>query len=235
MVGDGDAVAGDQQADHDLGTVPALVSAVAEAPGVETIGRGLFGLEVGRGQVVADEAEVQVGQIGEATIEVGLELLFGRGDGVDAAVALVERRSRHLSGQCHVVQPLEDRPALRPRTQKTVGRHHEDDVGQVLGTAPVTEFCEERLEPEPREVCVHRRHRPEARRTRRRELVGVEPRALGVVRKAAMMRSSWPLRRSSLTSPRRNSVVWVILPSMRTDSTKRGTCRSCRPSCAPSS
>ncbi len=46
---------------------------------------------------------------------------------------------------------------------------------------------------------------------------------------AAITRSSWPLRSSSVTSPRRMSVRWVFFPSTRTDSTSERYTYSCSP------
>ena len=69
VVGDRDPVARDEQADHDLGAVIPLVTAVAVGTGGEILGGPTARLEVRRGQVVEGEAEVEVRQVREASIE----------------------------------------------------------------------------------------------------------------------------------------------------------------------
>jgi hypothetical protein len=136
VVGDGDAVAGHEQADHDLGPVTSVVAGVAEGFGREANRTTRVALEVGGGEVVAAERQVQVGQFREARVAVGLQRLFLDAQRVEGAVALVERGRDHTLGQRHVgAQPVGDGPTLLGRLDQAVGRQGEHRVAQMTGPA----------------------------------------------------------------------------------------------------
>jgi len=180
VVGDGDAVGGDEESDHDLRAVGAVVPAVAEGEGGKGPPPDGGRLEVARGEVVADEAEVQVGQRAELGVEVGLRRLLCLGEGVDRPVALVEARCTHASRQCHGLKPLGDRAPLGRRFGQAVGHHGKDRVGEHSRAPAVAEGGEVLLEAEATKVRPDRRHRPEARRREALELTGFDIGALGV-------------------------------------------------------
>ena len=90
MVGDRDAVTGDEEADHDLGTVASVVAAVAVVARGEPRPAGSHRLEVGRHQVVTDQPEIEVRQVAELGVEMALGPLFASSERVDGPVAAVE-------------------------------------------------------------------------------------------------------------------------------------------------
>src|ERR1017187_10618496 len=90
-----DAVPGDQQPDHDLGPVGAVVPAVAEGEGGKALLTDGDGLEVARGDVVTDKAEIEVREVAQLAVKVRLGGLLCLRDGVDRPVALVEARWVH--------------------------------------------------------------------------------------------------------------------------------------------
>ena len=175
VVGDRDPVAGDEQADHDLGAVASLVTAVAVGTGGELLGGPTARLEIGRGQVVEGEAEVEVRQVREAAVEDLLGRFLLLGDHVESAVALVEERGGDPVGQRDGAEPFENGVALGPRIQKPVRHHHEHRVGKVLVTPPLTEGCEVGAKTDAVEVRSDRRHGTIGRSTRSLQLVGRNP------------------------------------------------------------
>src|ERR1039458_1631127 len=91
-MGDRDAVPGDEQPDHDLRPVGTVVPAVAEGEGRKALLSDGDGLEVARGDVVTDKAEIEVGEVAQLRVKVRLGALFCLRDGVEGPVALVEAR-----------------------------------------------------------------------------------------------------------------------------------------------
>jgi hypothetical protein len=159
VVGDGDAVAGDEQADDDLGPVAAVVTGVAEGPGLEAP-RGLGRpLEVGGGQVVADQAQVQVGEVGQGAVEVGLGRFLGLGHHVEGPVVVMRRRLPEAGGHDHVgAHPLGQGP-LGARGAQPVGHHGEDSVGDG-GVMSAGHGREVAVQSQPCPIGRHRGHRP---------------------------------------------------------------------------
>ena len=181
VVGDGDAVAGHEEPDHDLGPITALVPAVAVVARREVLARAGRRLEVGGGEVVEGEAQVEVGEIGQARVQRLLGLLLGVAQGVEGAVAAVEGGELHVIGQLDRLGPLEDRAPLGGRVAQAVGHHDEHGVGQVDRAALVTDAPEVVAQPDLVEVRRHRRHRPERRGAGPLQRRGLQPLALGVL------------------------------------------------------
>ena len=116
VMGDGDPIAGDQQPDHHLGPVGAAITRVPEPAGRELLATGGRRLEVGRGQVVAAQPQIQPQQGDQLAIQVGLDARLQVGDGVQRPVELIERRDGHPGGELHVgVEPFGDGASFRPR------------------------------------------------------------------------------------------------------------------------
>jgi hypothetical protein len=182
-VGDRDAVTGDEEADHDLGTVASVVAAVAVVARGEPRPAGSYRLEVGRRQVLTDQPEIEVRQVAELGVEMALGPLFASSERVDGPVAAVEARGADVFRQCHGCQPLGDRPTLRAGINQAVGQHHEDGVRERCKTAGLADGVEVRLEAETAKVRVAGGDTTEARPSLAGELAGLEPAPFGVVAK----------------------------------------------------
>jgi hypothetical protein len=64
-MGDRDAVGGDEETDHDLRPVASVIAAVAEGEGCKGPPPDGDRLEVARGEVVADQAQIQVREVAQ--------------------------------------------------------------------------------------------------------------------------------------------------------------------------
>lgn len=137
-------------------------------------------LEVGRGEVVAAEAEIEVGEVRETPVEVGFDGVLLRAEHVEGAVALGERGWRDAGGERHVGKPLEDRPALGDGPEEAVRQQHEDGVLEMARAPCRTERREQLVEAEPGEVGPDRGDPAERRRPGGLEGRGGDPGPLGV-------------------------------------------------------
>ena len=180
MVGDRDTVGGDKQADHDLRPIGTVVPAVAEGEGGEGSAPDGDRLEVARGEVVADETQIEVRQVAQLGVEMGLGGLLLLGKGIDRPVALIEAGSLHARGQSHGVEPLVDRAALGGGLCQAVGHHREHCVRKDPRAPAIAEGGEVLIEAEATEVRPDGRNRAEARRAEALELTCLEIGALGV-------------------------------------------------------
>ena len=174
-MGDRDAVGGDQQPDHDLGPVGPVVSAVAEGEGWKTPLTDGHGLEVTRGDVVADKAEIEVGEVAQLLVEVHLGGVFCLGDGVDRPVALVEPRWADAGRKGDGTKPFGDGPPLGSRICEAVRHHREHGVGEHPRSPAVADRREVLVEAQATEVRPDRCCRTEARRAFAGQLTSLEP------------------------------------------------------------
>jgi hypothetical protein len=164
VMGNGDAVPGDQQSDHDLGPVGPVIAAVAEGERGEARLTDGDGLEVARGDVVADETEIEVREVAQLAVQMHLGGVFCLGDGVDRPVALVEARWAHAGRKGDRTKPFGDGPSLGGRICEAVRHHREHGVGEHPRSPAVAEGREVLVEAEVTEVRPDRRCGPEARR-----------------------------------------------------------------------
>lgn len=180
---DRDPVTGDQQPDHHLRPIRTVITRVTEPFGGESaVGIDAGGLEVGRRQVVATPAQLEVHQRRQPSEQMRLGIGDQISDRVDGPVALIDRRGHHIGGEFHVtVDPLDDRSTLRRRSQQTVRDHHEHRVGQATRAAPTADAVEVLVKTETFEHTADRGDRPEPRRRSGVEISGVQPGAIGVV------------------------------------------------------
>ncbi len=172
-MGDRDAVAGDDETADDLRPVAAVIAAVAVGERGEPPHVG--GLEVARGEVVTDKAQIEVREVAQLRVQLGLGLVLRFGQGVDRPVAAIEARGIHSFWQCDRRQPLEDGAPLGARLEEPVGQHHKDRIGERRRAAPGADQVEVRLQAETAEVRVARGHGTEARPARAGQLTGLEP------------------------------------------------------------
>ncbi len=161
MVGDRDAVGGDEQSDHDLGAVPAVIAAVAEGLCGKALRGPFFAFEVGGGEVITDKAQIEVRKIAQLGEQMGLDLVFCVCDGVEASIEPVERRGASSFGQGRVgPEPVVDTPALGGRIRQPVGDHGEDRVAKSARAPTPTDALEQLVQQQPGEVGVTSGHRP---------------------------------------------------------------------------
>lgn len=137
-----------------------MVPVVAEGPEAKALGGSLVGLEEARGQVLVDAPEVEVDEIGQARVVVGLGGLLGLGDDVERPIALVQGRHAHAVGKDDIaLEPLDGGAALGPRDHEAVGYHDQDDVDEV---GVVTHLGEVLVEPEATIARCERRRSPQS-------------------------------------------------------------------------
>jgi hypothetical protein len=179
VVRDGYAVAGNEQADHDLGTVTPVVPGVAKGPGGEAIRGGAGPLEVRRGQVVTDQAQVEVGEVGERGVEVVLGGRLGPGHNVEAPVVLMGLGDGKALGHDHIGAHPVDHLALGARVVEAVGHHGEDGVAHGGGVMRRS-GGEVGVQAQATPVGPHRSHRAQRRGAVGLGQFGVHPLAVGM-------------------------------------------------------
>ena len=89
-MGDRDLMTNAQQADHDLGSVTPMVTGIPERSGRGPIRWPGAALEIGGGQVIADQLQVHVRQITQPGVQLGLGRLFRCRHRVDGPLVLIQ-------------------------------------------------------------------------------------------------------------------------------------------------
>ena len=243
VMGDGDPVGGAQQADHHLRPIRAVITGVAERLGREPCRgpRGAF--EVGRRQVVADQPQIQIGEVGQRRVQLRLGRRFDVGDDIDGPVVLVQHRC-HEPGRHHHIgrrptpaaavssmdrsagwrpsptprQPPRSAPRSAPTRAKCTSKRSRRHIAATAAVAPTDRAAS----------ADNTRHRPRRRRVSPCRVRGA----------AAGRRRSGPAGR------------WPATPTPHRDATRcgarcdhrraplpptTGTRTSCRPACGVSS
>ena len=157
-----------------------MVPGVPERPRREPVRQPGRPLEAGGRQVIAHQPQVQIREIAQPRIQVGLGLLLRVGCGIDGPVVLAQRRSRPPLGHDHIGSgPLAQAP-FRARRHQPVGHHREHGVLQSVGPAPRAEPGEPPVQSQPPPHRGHRGHRSQSRGPLSGQRADVDPLAAQV-------------------------------------------------------
>ncbi|HEX2029199.1 MAG TPA: hypothetical protein VHF25_14490 [Nitriliruptorales bacterium] len=178
---DRDPVAGGEQPDHHLGTVGPVITRVAERARREPHRGGDRAFEEGRGQVVADQGELQVGQVGQPRVQERLQLGLDVVDVVQRPVVLLQAGKREpVWGHDLVGDPAHDL-ASGARVDQPVGDHREHRIRKrpAQPLAP-GRLVEPRLQPQPTPPRLHRGDPAQGRSVAGLEVLAAHPCGLGM-------------------------------------------------------
>jgi hypothetical protein len=175
---DRDPVTGAQQPDHDLRAVTAAIAGVAESLRREPIRRPRRPFEVGRREVIADQPQIQVGEIAQRRVELRLGRLLGVGDGVERPVVLIRRRRHEPRRHHHVALHPLGQASLRARIDEPVGDHRPHRRLQHDRATVGAQLAEPHVQPELSPPRVGGGDRPERPCGVGIEFVGKHPRPL---------------------------------------------------------